>query len=188
MKENKISVPKIKSSIPNNLFNIKNCIISQAKHWAIILELSNNTYVNIQFGRTGFSLKEFNVGERCENVYRAISDTWGRKDCPLSFCYLGEANYSYRSLLKYLVRKKEKESDEVDKKGKVWYNLFTENCQLFACEVEALIFGEIKFWHSFPYYLEDFYQKFFGIKKYNMNIFQFALKDRIDKANTDIYI
>ena len=101
---------------------------------------------------------------------------------------MGEANYSYRSLLKYLVRKKEKESDEVDKKGKVWYNLFTENCQLFACEVEALIFGEIKFWHSFPYYLEDFYQKFFGIKKYNMNIFQSALKDRIDKANIEIYI
>jgi hypothetical protein len=47
----------------------------------------------------------------------------------------------------------------VKEKGKIYYNLAFRNCQLFACEIEALIFGEIKFWHSFPYYLEDFFEK-----------------------------
>ena len=36
------------------------CVKFVFKHWAIILELSNGSYVNIQFGRNGFSLKEFN--------------------------------------------------------------------------------------------------------------------------------
>ena len=43
-----------------DIFLIKNKIKSYAKHLTIILELSNETYVNIQFGRNGFSLKEFN--------------------------------------------------------------------------------------------------------------------------------
>ena len=43
-----------------NIFNIKNNSTYHPKHWAIILELSNKSYVNIQFGRNGFSLKEFN--------------------------------------------------------------------------------------------------------------------------------
>ena len=43
-----------------NIFKIKNGFIPYFKHWAIILELSNYTYVNIQFGRNGFSLREFN--------------------------------------------------------------------------------------------------------------------------------
>ena len=152
LKDNEISIPKIEKTIPN-ILNIYNGIVFGIKHWAIILELSNDTYVNIQFGRTGFSLEEFSDGERCLNAYLAISQTWGRKNSPLSFCFLGECNYKYRDLLKYLVRKKEKEKVEVGKKGRVWYNLLSENCQLFACEIEALIFGEIKLWHSFPYYL-----------------------------------
>ena len=89
--------------------------------------------------------------------------------------------------MEYLVRKKEKESNDIDKRGKIWYNLFVENCQLFACEIEALIFGKRKLWHSFPYYLEDFYQEFFGINKINMNIFESAVKDNLDKLNIEIY-
>ena len=46
-----------------NIFNIKNNWNSHCKHWAIILELSNDSYINIQFGRNGFSLKEFNKTE-----------------------------------------------------------------------------------------------------------------------------
>ena len=44
----------------HNVFNIKNEFKSNLKHWALILELSNGSYVNIQFGETGLSLKEFN--------------------------------------------------------------------------------------------------------------------------------
>ena len=186
LKKESISIPKIEP-LKLNLFNINNSIKTNPKHWAIILELYNKTFVNIKFGRTGISLKEFSNGERCFNAYLAIAETWGLKDCPLSFCYLGEGSYSYRSLLKYLVRKKELESNEIDKKGRIWYNLFVENCQLFACEIEAFIFGEIKLWHSFPYYLEDFYQEFFDIPKSNMNTFESAVKDNIDKLNIEIY-
>ena len=50
----KLSKPQI------NIFKIKNEYHTRFKHWAIILELSNYTYVNIQFGRNGFSLREFN--------------------------------------------------------------------------------------------------------------------------------
>jgi len=32
-----------------NIFDIKNEIKCQFKHWAVILELSNHTYINIQF-------------------------------------------------------------------------------------------------------------------------------------------
>ena len=72
-------------------------------------------------------------------------------------------------------------------KGKIYYNLDFRICQLFACENEALIFGEIKFWHSFPYYLEDFFEKFFRIDKLILNKFEFAIKNRIDNINRKIY-
>ena len=42
-----------------NAFKIKIRFNCHLKHRAIILELSNGTFVNIQFGRNGFSLKEF---------------------------------------------------------------------------------------------------------------------------------
>ena len=64
------------------------------KHWAIILELSNDTYVNIQFGRDGFSLDEFNKTIiEGENILNSIIKTWGEKTHHCSFCYLGKANY-----------------------------------------------------------------------------------------------
>ena len=187
LEKNEIEPPIIEASKPN-LFNISNRVVPYFKHWAIILELYNDTFVNIQFGRTGISLKEFSGKERCENVLYAISDTWGDQTSPISFCYLGIAKYNnYRSLLKYLNRKKSKEKDLVDKNGKVFYHLTFSNCQHFVCEIEALLFEKIKFWHSFPYYLEDFYQTFFHIEKNEMNIFLSLLKDRVDKFNQNIY-
>ena len=53
----------------------------QFKHWAIILELSNTSFVNIQFGRKGFSLEEFNrIKNNGENLYNAINATWVKKN------------------------------------------------------------------------------------------------------------
>ena len=73
---------------------------SDFKHWAIILELSNDSYVNIQFGRNGFSLKEFNQTEiKGENILDAILYTWGEKNEPVSFCYLGNVNFDYEKLI-----------------------------------------------------------------------------------------
>ena len=43
----------------HNIFKIKNEIKCKFKHWATILELSNGSYINIQFGRNGFSVEEF---------------------------------------------------------------------------------------------------------------------------------
>ena len=71
----------------------------QFKHWAIILELSNTSFVNIQFGRNGFSLEEFiRIENNGENLYNAINATWGQKKFPVSFCYLGNAYYKFDDL------------------------------------------------------------------------------------------
>ena len=90
-----------------NIFDIKSEYHTRFKHWAIILELSNKTYVNIQFGRNGFSLREFNK-EKIEglSVLNAIIDTWGEENHPVSFCYLGSLNYNYETLKNYLRKKK----------------------------------------------------------------------------------
>ena len=59
------------------------------KHWAIILELNNGSYVNIQSGRNGFSLKEFiKTNIEGENILNSILETWGEITHPFSFCYL----------------------------------------------------------------------------------------------------
>ena len=132
------------------------------KHWAIILELSNDSYVNIQFGRNGFSLKEFNKTIiEGENIFNAIMETWGQKYHPFSFCYLGNANYRYEELKNKLFEKKNEEKKNFEKEGKTYYNLFHNNCQHFACEVEKILFGKIKTWHSFDYYIYEFFEIFF---------------------------
>ena len=83
----------------SNLFEIIYGYEPTLKHWAIILELSNDSYVNIQFGRNGFSLKEFNKTIiEGENILNSIKETWGQKGHPFSFCYLGNANYRYEEL------------------------------------------------------------------------------------------
>ena len=93
-----------------NIFKIKNEYKNYFKHWAIILELSNNTFVCIQFGRNGFSLKEFNETDvKGGNIINAIQNIWGEKEHPVSFCYLGNANYEYDKLKSILESKKEEE-------------------------------------------------------------------------------
>ena len=132
------------------------------KHWAIILELSNGSFVNIQFGRNGFSLKEFNqtnIGG--ENILNAIKETWGEKH-PFSFCYLGNANYEYENLKSFLEKEKNKEAKKFEEEGKTYYNIFHYNCQHFACEIEKILFNTIKTCHHFDYYLIEFFQTFFA--------------------------
>ena len=101
-----------------NIFNIKNDWIGYFKHWALILELSNGSYVNIQFGRKGFSLKEYNKEEtqlEGENLLNSILETWGKEDTPCSFCYLGNAKYEYEKLKAFLKKKKMKKKKEKKK-------------------------------------------------------------------------
>ena len=70
----------IKSEENINIFDIENETRWYPKHWAIILELSNDSYVNIQFGRDGFSLDEFNkTNIKGENILNSIIKTWEKK-------------------------------------------------------------------------------------------------------------
>ena len=72
-----------------NVFKLKNEYNSYFKHWAIILELSNDSYVNAQFGRNDFSLEEFNKKIiEGESVFNAILNTWGEEDDPFSFVFI----------------------------------------------------------------------------------------------------
>jgi hypothetical protein len=153
----------IKLFLPKqDIFLIKNGIKPYAKHWATILELSNETYVNIQFGRNGFSLKEFNkTNIEGESILNAILDTWGEEGHPFSFCYLGIANCKYEELLNYLKEVKIKESKIYLENDSTYYNLAFFNCQHFACYIESFLRGNIYFWHSFDYYLDKFYEVFF---------------------------
>ncbi len=133
------------------------------KHWATILELSNGSYVNIQFGRNGFSLEEFNkTNIEGENLINSIIETWGQDGHPFSFCFLGKANYEYDNLIKYLKDIKMRETKNFEEKGKAYYNFFHYNCQHFSCEIEKLLFGKIQAFHSFNYYIEEFFRKFFS--------------------------
>ena len=101
-----------------NVFNIKNSSNAHFKHWAIILELSNDSYVNVQFGRNGFSLEEFNkTNIEGESVFNAILNTWGEEDAPFSFCYLGNANKKYDELKEYLEKRKTIETESFKEKS-----------------------------------------------------------------------
>ena len=103
----------------HNVFTIENKYNSNFKHWAVILELSNKSYVNIQFGSNGFSLKKFNkTNIEGESVLNAIINTWGEDGLPFSFCYLGKANYNYKNLYNILKEKKNQEETKFKEKGK----------------------------------------------------------------------
>ena len=168
-----------------NIFDIKNETKRWFKHWAIILELSNDSYVNIQFGRDGFSLDEFNkTNIEGENILNSIIKTWGEKTHPCSFCYLGKADYEYEKLKEILKKIKDEEKKRYNEKGNIYYNLAHKNCQHFACDIERLIFGEIKGWHSFDYYLDDFFKKFFP--NVDINILKSKHKEDIIKKNEEI--
>ena len=163
-----------------NIFDIKNETKLWFKHWAIILELSNDTYVNIQFGKDGFSLDEFNkTNIEGENILNSIIKTWGEKTHPYSFCYLGKADYEYEKLKEILKKIKDEEKKRYNEKGNIYYNLTHKNCQHFVCDIEKLLFGEIKVWHSFDYYLDGFFEKFFP--NVDINILEAKHKEDINK-------
>jgi len=169
----KIMFEKIKA------LEIKNETKCRFKHWATILELSNGTYVNIQFGDKGFSLKEFNkTNIEGESVLDAIVETWGYTDHPFSFCYLGRANYEYEKLKEKLREIKNEELKRYKDKGSVYYHLVNRNCQHFACDLERILFGSIQLWHSFDYYLQDFYKAFFS--EINIDVLKRQLQNKID--------
>ena len=128
-----------------NIFKIKNKCNSTWKHWAIILELSNDSYVNIQFGKNGFFLKEYNKTDiEGESVFNSIMATWGEEDRPFSFCYLGNANYQYDKLKITLNEKKNKESKRFEEKGETYYNALFKNCQHFACDIEKILLVKLR--------------------------------------------
>lgn len=180
---NNILNPAIFISIFNNepnIFEIKNESKNWFKHWAIILELSNGSFVNIQFGCNGFSFKEFNkTNIDGESLLYSIIDTWGEKSHPFSFCYLGNSNYEYKNLKIELEKIKNEEIKSLTDKGKVYYHLLHKNYQNFACDIEKILFGKIQVWHSFDYYLNDFYKNFFP--NIDMNKLQSKYKDDLNK-------
>ena len=169
-----------------NIFKIKNEYNSSCKHWAIILELSNDSYVNIQFGKNGFFLKEYNKTDiEGESVFNSIMGTWGQEDRPFSFCYLGNANYQYDKLKITLNEKKNEESKRFEEKGETYYNALFKNCQHFACDIEKILFGEIKGWHSFDFYLDEFYDKFFP--NINLEIIKLKYENSLKKENEELF-
>lgn len=169
-----------------NVFNIENGYNSNVKHWAIILELSNDSYVNIQFGRNGFSLEEFNkTNIKGESVFNAILNTWGEKDDPFSFCYLGNANKEYDELKEYLKNKKNQEIEFFRKKNEAYYNVCFNNCQHFACEIEKFLFYKIKVFHLFDYYLDQFFEHFFS--NFNIDNLKIKHESEINKKNEELF-
>ena len=181
-KKKKINLTKGKK----NIFEIQNECKWSFKHWAVILELSNGSFVNIQFGRNGFSLNEFNETEnKGENILNSILDTWGKDGHPFSFCELGDANYKYDKLIANLKAKKIEEKKIFEENGKIYYNMVLRNCQNFVCDIEKILFGEHKKWHSFNYYLEQFYNHFFP--EVDFDNLKSIYKEKLTKENEDVY-
>ena len=169
-----------------NIFKIKNECRWYFKHWAMILELSNGSFVNIQFGREGFSLKEFNKTETDgKNLLDSILDTWGEEEHPFSFCYLGNAFYEYNKLKQQLEKLKDKESKRFEEKGRVYYNLLHNNCQHFVCDIEKILFGKMKENHSFDYYLDEFYNKFFP--NVDMDKLKSKYEKELNEKNVELF-
>jgi len=169
-----------------NIFKIKKTFKCRFKHWAIILELTNRSFVNIQFGRTGFSLKEFNkTYVDGENILKSLLEIWGEEDSPLSFCYIGKANYEYDKLKNFLYAIKKKEKEDFENKKSVYYNLSFRNCQHFACDIEKILFGNINTFHSFDYYIDEFFETFFY--EVNMNILQLKYEKDLKQQNEELF-
>ena len=166
----------------HNVFNIKGEIKKNLKHWALILELSNGSYVNTQFGDTGLSLKEFNeTNIQGESVLNAILDTWGEDGHPFSFCFLGNANFRYEYLKKKLESIKNEETKTFNEGSKNFYNFALKNCQDFVCEIEYFLFRFNDQLHLFDYYLNEFFEKFFP--NVNMNILKKKYEEDLVKTN-----
>ena len=54
-----------------------------------------------------------------------------------------------------------------------------------SCDIEKLLFNKIKIWHSFDYYLEDFFKYFFS----NIDLTTLKLKynEQLEKENKELY-
>ena len=96
----------------------------------------------------------------------------------------GKADYVYEKLKETLKKLKNEEKKRYNEKGNTYYNLVHKNCQHFVCDIEKLLFGEIKVWHSFDYYLDDFFNKFFP--NVDINILKSKHQEDIDKKNEEI--
>ena len=170
----------------HNVFNIKGEIKKNFKHWALILELSNGSYVNVQFGITGLSLKEFNkTNIPGESVLNAILETWGEDGHPFSFCFLGYANFSYEGLKEKLKSIKNKITKTVNEGSKNFYNVALNNCQDFVCKIEYSLFRYNDPLHPFDYYLNEFFEKFFP--NVNMYILKKKYEEDLEKTNIKLY-
>lgn len=90
-------------------------------------------------------MKEFNKTDiEGENALNSILDTWGKDGAPFSFCELGNADYKYDKLIEYLKIKKDEEKINFQKNKKINYNFLIRNCHNFACDIEKILFGEIR--------------------------------------------
>ena len=170
----------------HNVFNIKNEIKSNFKHWALILELSNCSYVNIQFGESGVSLQEFNkTNIPGESVLNAILKTWGEDGHPFSFCFLGNANYNYQTLKNYLEFKKNQEIENFKETKNSYYSAAFNNCHDFVYDIEMFLFRYNRPLHSFNYYLKEFFRKFFP--NVDINILKKKYEEDLMKTNNKLY-
>ena len=61
----------------------------------------------------------------------------------------------------HLRKLKEREAERYEEKKRTFYHLIFKNCQEFCCDIEKYIFGKIISWHSFDYYINEFYKNFF---------------------------
>ena len=170
----------------HNVFKLKNEFNTHFKHWALILELSNCSYVNIQFSITGFSLKEFNATNiPGESALNAILETWGEDGHPFSFCFLGYANYRYEDLKRILLIQKNIETKKFNKNGRTYYNVLFYNCQDFVCNLEYILFGFITPFHLFDFYIEKFFKHFFP--NIDLNILKQKYETDLNKINSELY-
>ena len=80
---------------------------------------------------------------------------------------------------------KKKEKENFIEKGKTYYNIASKNCQHFACGIEKTLFDRIKSWHSFNYYIDDFFKTFFPNK--NINKLKLKMDEVIRKENENLY-
>ena len=71
------------------------------------------------------------------------------------------------------------------KKGKIYYSVLSNNCQHFACDIEKILFGKIKGWHSFNYYLNEFFEHFFP--NININKLKKKYENDLKKINEELF-
>ena len=66
-----------------------------------------------------------------------------------------------------------------------YYNAVSYNCQDFSCNIEKIIFGKTKTWHSFDYYINDFFSTFFP--NYDINNLKMKYENDLKIKNKELY-